>query len=74
MPTAPGAKSYHMYLSNQATFLPKGSKLTLTIGTSSLAQNPGNLLYLDLPLGPAPKLTVGALTLSLPTLATPVSR
>ena len=74
MPTAPGAKSYRMYLSNQATFLPKGSKLTLTIGTSSLAQNPGNLLYLDLPLGPAPRLTVGALTLSLPTLATPVSR
>ena len=74
MPTTPGAKSYRIYLSNQATFLPAGSKLTLTVGTSSLAQNPGNLLYLDLPLGPAPKLTVGAVSLSIPTLAKPISR
>lgn len=72
--TTPGMKSYRIYLSNQATFLPAGSRLTLTIGTSSLAQNPGNLLYLDLPLGPSPRLTVGAVTVSLPTLAKPVSR
>ena len=74
MPTTPGRKRYRIYLSNQATFIPAGSKLTLTLGSSSLAQNPGNLLYLDLPLGPAPKLTVGAATVSLPTLATPISR
>ncbi len=72
--TTPGAKRYRIYLSNQATFVPAGSKLTLTLGTSSLAQNPGNLLYLDLPLGPAPKLTVGTAAVSLPTLATPISR
>ena len=35
---------------NQATFVPQGSRLTLTIGSSSLAQNPRNLLYLDLPM------------------------
>lgn len=74
LPTSAGAKSYRIYLSNQATFLPTGSRLTLTLGTSSLAQNPGNLLYLDLPLGPAPQLTVGAATVALPTLAKPVSR
>jgi Predicted acyl esterases len=73
-PTTPGAKIYRIYLSNQATFVPAGSKLTLTIGTSSLAQNPGNLLYLDLPLGPAPTLTVGAAAVSIPALAKPVSR
>lgn len=71
--TTPGARSYRIYLSNQATFIPKGSKLTLTIGTSSLAQDPGNLLYLDLPLGLAPKLTVAGMALSVPVLAKPIS-
>ena len=74
VPTTPGAKSYRIYLSNQATFIPAGSTLTLTVGTSSLAQNPGNLLYLDLPLGLNPKVTVGAIGLSLPTLAKPISQ
>ncbi len=74
VPATPGAKSYRIYLSNQATFIPKGSTLTLTVGTSSLAQNPGNLLYLDLPLGPSPRVTVGAIGLSLPTLAKPISQ
>ena len=74
VPTTPGAKSYRIYLSNQATFIPAGSTLTLTVGSSSLAQNPGNLLYLDLPLGPNPKVTVGAIGLSLPTLAKPISQ
>ena len=74
VPTRAGATRYRIYLSNQATFIPSGSKLTLTIATSSLAQDPGNLLYLDLPLGPAPKLAVGAISLSLPTLRDPVSR
>jgi len=72
--TTPGAKSYRVYLSNQATFIPAGSTLSLTVGTSSLAQNPGNLLYLDLPLGLSPKVTVGAIGLSLPTLAKPISQ
>ncbi len=74
VPTTPGARSYRIYLSNQATFIPAGSTLTVTIGTSSLAQNPGNLLYLDLPLGPTPKVTVGPIGLSLPTLAKPISQ
>ena len=49
VPTRAGKRAYRIALSNQATFLPKGSRLTLTIGSSSLAQNPANLLYLDLP-------------------------
>ena len=62
-------------LSNQATFLPKGSRLTLTIGSSSLAQNPANLLYLDLPVplhGAARRHR--AARCGIPELATPVSR
>ena len=74
VPATPGAKRYRIYLSNQATYIPALSTLTVTVGTSSLAQNPGNLLYLDLPLGLDPKLTVGAIGLSLPTLSSPISQ
>ena len=49
VPTRTGTRTYRVVLGNQATFLPRGSRLTLTIGSSSLAQNPGNLLYLVLP-------------------------
>ena len=49
VPTRAGRATYRIALTDQATFLPKGSRLTLTIGSSSLAQSPGNLLYLDLP-------------------------
>ena len=61
-------------LGNQATFVPKGSRLTVTIASSSLAQNPGNLLYLDLPFPSTARLAVTGGSLSLPRLATPVSR
>ncbi len=74
VPTRAGSRTYRIVLGNQATFLPKGSRLTLTIGSSSLAQNPGNLLYLDLPFPSAARLAVTGGSLSLPRLATPVSR
>ena len=66
--------TYHIALGSQATFLPKGSRLTLTIGSSSLAQSPGNLLYLDLPFPAAARLSVTGGRLRLPHLASPVSR
>jgi predicted acyl esterase len=66
--------TYHIGLGSQATFLPKGSRLTLTIGSSSLAQSPGNLLYLDLPFPATARLSVTGGRLRLPHLATPVSR
>ncbi|HEX6724865.1 MAG TPA: CocE/NonD family hydrolase [Gaiella sp.] len=74
VPTKAGKRTYRIVLSNQATFLPKGSKLTVTIASSSLAQNPGNLLYLDLPFAPTARLTVTGGSLRLPQLTTPVSR
>ncbi len=74
VPTRPGSRAYRIVLGNQATFVPRGSRLTLTLASSSLAQNPGNLLYLDLPMASGAKLTVGGATLVLPGLVKQVSR
>jgi len=73
VPTRPGRRTYRIALSDQATFLPKGSRLTLTVASSSLAQNPGNLLYLDLPLASTARLTVTGGLVRIPELATPIS-
>jgi predicted acyl esterase len=72
--TRAGLRTYRIALGNQATFLPKGSRLTLTLGSSSLAQNPANLLYLDLPFAPTARIAVSTGSVALPALATPVSR
>jgi len=74
VPTKAGKRTYRIVLGNQATFVPKGSKLTVTIASSSLAQNPGNLLYLDLPFPSTARLAITGGSLRLPQLATPVSR
>jgi len=74
VPAKSGKRTYRIVLSNQATFLPKGSKLTVTVASSSLAQNSGNLLYLDLPFPSTARLTVTGGSLQLPHLAAPVSR
>jgi hypothetical protein len=74
VPAKAGKRTYRIVLGNQATFLPRGSKLTVTIASSSLAQNPGNLLYLDLPFPSTARLQVTGGSLRLPQLATPVSR
>jgi predicted acyl esterase len=74
VPTSRGSLNYRIVLSNQATFVPRGSRLTLTLASSSLAQDPGNLLYLDLPMASGAKATVGVVTLVVPGLTKPVSR
>jgi hypothetical protein len=48
--------------------------LTLTLASSSLAQNPGNLLYLNLPMPRRARVTIGNARLVLPILRKPVSR
>jgi predicted acyl esterase len=73
VPTRPGKRTYRISLSDQATFLPKGSRLALTLGSSSLAQNPANLLYLDLPFAATARLVVSSASVRVPELATPVS-
>jgi predicted acyl esterase len=69
-----GTRALTIRLLDDATLIPRGSKLTLTLASSSMAQNPGNLLYLDLPMPSAAKITLGPAQLSLPVLRAPVSR
>ena len=52
VPTRNGVQKVSIKLASQATFVPRGSRLTLTLGSSSLAQSSSNLLYLDLPMAP----------------------
>ena len=74
VPTARGAHKVTIELGSQATYLPKGSKLTVTLASSSTAQSSANLLYLDLPMPPSARARVGTATLKLPVLRTPVTK
>ena len=74
VPVTQGKGTYTIALSSQATGIPRGSRLTVTFASSSLAQNPANLLYLDLPFATGARVTVGGATLRLPVLAKPVSK
>jgi hypothetical protein len=69
-----GRKRLAIHLIDTATVIRQGARLMLTIASSSLAQSPGNLLYLNLPMPPKARLTVGPARLVLPILRTPVSR
>jgi fermentation-respiration switch protein FrsA (DUF1100 family) len=68
VPIRPGTRTYTIRLIDQATVVPKGSRLLLTLGSTSLRQHPGNLLYLDLPMPAAARLTVRHVGLALPVL------
>jgi predicted acyl esterase len=61
-------------LINDATLIPRRAKLTLTLASSSMAQDPSNLLYLDLPMPAKAKVSLGPAQLILPVLRIPVSR
>ena len=61
-------------LIDTATRVPRGARLTLTLASSSVAQNPGNLLYLNLPMPKGARISLGAAKLTLPILRTPISR
>jgi fermentation-respiration switch protein FrsA (DUF1100 family) len=69
-----GKRTLTIRLIDDATLIPRGSTLTLTIASNSLAQDPGNLLYLDLPMPSAAKITLGPAQLVLPVLRKPISR
>jgi predicted acyl esterase len=71
---SPGKSTVSIKLVDQATFVPKGARLVLTLASSSLAQNPANLLYLDLPMAATARATIGTATLAIPALRSPVSR
>jgi hypothetical protein len=69
-----GKRKLTIRLISDATLIPKGSRLTLTLASSSLAQDPNNLLYLDIPQPPGAKVGLGPARLDLPALRKPVSR
>jgi predicted acyl esterase len=69
-----GTRRLAIRLIDTATLIPKGARLRLTLASSSLAQNPANLLYLNLPMPPGARITVGSARLTLPILRKPVSR
>jgi predicted acyl esterase len=60
-------------LLSQATTIPRGSRLRLTIAGSSTAQNPANLLY-PLSAPSAARASIGEATIVLPVLKRPISR
>jgi predicted acyl esterase len=69
-----GTHTLTIRLLDDATLIPRGSKLTLTLASNSLAQDPANLLYLDLPMPPRAKVVLGPARLVLPILRRPISR
>jgi len=68
-----GTRRLTIRMISDATFIPRGSRLTLTLASNSLAQSPGNLLYLDLPMPGAARLKVGQVRLTLPVLPAAIS-
>ena len=69
-----GNRKLTIRLIDTATLIPRGARLTLTLASSSVAQNPGNLLYLNLPMPKAARISIGPAKLTLPILRKPVSR
>ena len=61
-------------LLDDATLIPSGSRLRLTLASASTAQNINNALYLDVGMKPTAKVTVARATLRLPVLQKPVSK
>lgn len=73
--TRDGSAPVSIRLNSQVTPLPRGARLTLTLATSSTAQDPGNLLYLEAPpLAPSARFGVRSVSLALPLLRTRISR
>jgi fermentation-respiration switch protein FrsA (DUF1100 family) len=69
VPTTPEKRTYAMRLISQMTLVPAGAQLSVTLGSSSLAQDPGDLLYLQQPLPDSARLTItGRVSLSSPTV------
>ncbi|HKG43925.1 MAG TPA: CocE/NonD family hydrolase [Gaiellaceae bacterium] len=69
-----GKRRLTIRLIDTATLIPQGAQLRLTLASSSVAQNPANLLYLNLPMPRSSRIALGAARLTLPILRKPVSR
>jgi fermentation-respiration switch protein FrsA (DUF1100 family) len=69
-----GKRRLTIGLIDVATLIPRGSRFRLYLASSSLAQNPGNLLYLNLPMPRSARIRLGPARVSIPILRNPVSR
>jgi fermentation-respiration switch protein FrsA (DUF1100 family) len=69
-----GRRRLTIRMIDQATLIRRGSRLRLTLASSSLAQDPANLLYLNLPMPAAARISIREAKLVLPVLLHPVSR
>lgn len=74
VPIRNGSRGVTIRMIDQATFVPRGSRLTLTLASSSTAQSSSNVLYLDLPMAASARVRVGTAVLRLPGLRTPVTK
>jgi len=72
VPTQPGKRTVSIRLLSDATLIPRGSRLALTLAGSSVAQDPANLLYIA-GVPAAAHIAIGAATTSLPVLRRPIS-
>jgi predicted acyl esterase len=72
--TRAGKRTYTIKLIDQATLVPARSNLRLVLAGDTSKQDPGNLLYLDLPMNPGARVTIGKAALRLPVLGRPISR
>ncbi len=68
------ARTAVIRMSDQVTYVPKGARLTLALGSSSLVQSSSNLLYLDLPMPSGASVRIGKAVLRVPGLQQPVTK
>jgi predicted acyl esterase len=69
-----GKRQLRIGLIDVATLIPRGSRFRLYLASSSLAQNSGNLLYLNLPMPAKARVKLGPARVFIPILRSPVSR
>ncbi len=68
------ARSVTIRFIDDATLIPPGSRLRLTLASASTAQNINNLLYLNIGMPESARVTIGKATLKLPVLQKAISR
>jgi hypothetical protein len=68
VPTGSGTRRVTIRLADVAVTIPARSRLRLTIGASSVVQDPANLVYLQPALPGAARLAVGDAAVSVPVL------
>jgi len=69
-----GKRRLTIGLIDTAKLIPRGSRFRLYLASNSLAQDPANLLYLNLPMPAKARVRIGPARVIIPILRSPVSR